>query len=147
MMLNLDPGAAVCERVSPQDVLNTLQTSNVILPGGTAKFGNYEYVVTLNSSPMQVDEFNRIPIKYQNDATVFVGDVAPVSDSYAVQTDIARVNGVRASFRYVLKLASASTLDVVNDVKGVVPRIHGAGAQGNQNLSGLRSIDIRQSSR
>lgn len=132
VMLNLDPGRLYAKGVSPQDVLNTLETSNVILPGGTAKFGNYEYVVTLNGSPIHVDEFNRIPIKYQNNATVFVGDVAPVSDSYAVQTDIARVNGVRASFRYVLKLASASTLDVVNDVKGVVPRIMALAPKGTK---------------
>src|SRR5580693_2868764 len=132
VMLNLDPGRLYAKGVSPQDVLNTLETSNVILPGGTAKFGNYEYVVTLNGSPIKVDEFNHIPVKYQNNATVFVGDVAPVSDSYAVQTDIARVNGVRASFRYVLKLASASTLDVVNDVKGVVPRINALAPKGTK---------------
>ena len=132
VMLNLDPGRLYAKGVSPQDVLNTLETSNVILPGGTAKFGNYEYVVTLNGSPIKVDEFNRIPVKYQNNATVFVGDVAPASDSYAVQTDIARVNGVRASFRYVLKLASASTLDVVNDVKGVVPRIMALAPKGTK---------------
>ncbi|MGA8640456.1 efflux RND transporter permease subunit [Candidatus Binatus sp.] len=132
VMLNLDPGRLYAKGVSPQDVLNTLETSNVILPGGTAKFGNYEYVVTLNGSPIKVDEFNHIPIKYQNNATVFVGDVAPASDSYAVQTDIARVNGVRASFRYVLKLASASTLDVVNDVKGVIPRINALAPKGTK---------------
>jgi len=132
VMLNLDPVRLYAKGVSPQDVLNTLESSNVILPGGTAKFGNYEYVVTLNGSPIHVDEFNRIPIKYQNNATVFVGDVAPVSDSYAVQTDIARVNGVRASFRYVLKLASASTLDVVNDVKGVIPRVRALAPKGTQ---------------
>ena len=131
-MLNLDPGRLYAKGISPQDVLNTLETSNVILPGGTAKFGNYEYVVTLNGSPIKVDEFNHIPVKYQNNATVFVGDVAPVSDSYAVQTDIARVNGVRASFRYVLKLASASTLNVVNDVKGVVPRIMALAPKGTK---------------
>jgi multidrug efflux pump subunit AcrB len=132
VMLNLDPGRLYAKGVSPQDVLNTLETSNVILPGGTAKFGNYEYVVTLNGSPIKVDEFNHIPVKYENNATVFVGDVAPASDSYAVQTDIARVNGVRASFRYVLKLASASTLDVVNDVKGVIPRINALAPKGTK---------------
>jgi multidrug efflux pump subunit AcrB len=132
VMLNLDPERLYAKGVSPQDVLNTLETSNVILPGGTAKFGNYEYVVTINGSPVHVDEFNRMPIKYQNNATVFVGDVAPASDSYAVQTDIARVNGVRASFRYVLKLASASTLDVANDVKGVIPRIQALAPKGTK---------------
>ena len=44
IMLNLDPGRLYAKGLSPQDVLNTLQTSNVILPGGTVKFGNYEYV-------------------------------------------------------------------------------------------------------
>ena len=132
VMLNLDPAQLYAKGVAPEDVLNTLETSNVILPGGTAKFGNYEYVVALNGSPIKVDEFNKIPIKYQNNATVFVGDVAPASDSYAVQTDIARVNGVRASFRYVLKLASASTLNVVNDVKGVIPRINALAPKGTK---------------
>jgi multidrug efflux pump subunit AcrB len=132
VMLNLDPTRLYAKGVSPQEVLNTLESSNIILPGGTAKFGNYEYMVTLNGSPLHVDEFNRIPIKYQNNATVFMGDVAPASDSYAVQTDIARVNGVRASFRYVLKLASASTLDVVKDVKGVIPRIMALAPKGTR---------------
>jgi multidrug efflux pump subunit AcrB len=132
VMLNLDPARLYAKGVSPEEVLNTLESSNVILPGGTAKFGNYEYIVTLNGSPIHVDEFNRMPIKYQNNATVFVGDVAPASDSYAVQTDIARVNGVRASFRYVLKLASASTLDVVNDVKSVIPRIQALAPKGTK---------------
>ncbi|HLX77938.1 MAG TPA: efflux RND transporter permease subunit, partial [Acidimicrobiales bacterium] len=132
VMLNLDPQRLYAKGLSPEDVLNTLQTSNVILPGGTAKLGNYEYVVTLNGSPIHADEFNHIPIKYQNNATVFVGDVAPASDSYAVQTDIARVNGVRASFRYVLKLASASTLDVANAVKAVIPRVQALAPRGTK---------------
>src|SRR5215470_9846762 len=55
IMLNLDPTRLYAKGLSPQDVLNTLESSNVILPGGTAKFGNYEYVVTLNGSPIHVD--------------------------------------------------------------------------------------------
>jgi multidrug efflux pump subunit AcrB len=132
VMLNLDPERLYAKGLSPQDVLNTLQTSNVILPGGTAKFGNYEFLVTINGSPIHVDEFNHIPIKYQNNATVFVGDVAPASDSYAVQTDIARVNGVRGSFRLVLKQSSASTLNVVNEVKSVIPRVRALAPKGTQ---------------
>src|SRR5258708_37757661 len=106
IMLNLVPDRLYAKGLSPQDVLNTLQASNVILPGGTIKLGNYEYDVMLNSSPVKVDDFNQMPIRYQNGAMVFIGDVAKASDSHAVQTDIARVNGRRASFRYILKHAS-----------------------------------------
>jgi multidrug efflux pump subunit AcrB len=132
VMLNLDPAQLYAKGVSPQDVLNTLQSSNVILPGGTAKFGNYEYAVMLNGSPIKVEEFNRMPIKYSNGATVYVGDVARASDSYAVQTDIARINGRRGSFRYILKHAAASTLTVVNEVKAVIPRIQALSPKGTR---------------
>ena len=106
----------------------------MILPGGTVKIGNYEYDVMLNGSPVKVDEFNRMPIKYHNGATVFMGDVAKASDSHAVQTDIARVNGRRATFRYILKHASASTLTVVDAVKGVIPLIQAMAPQGHEDL-------------
>ena len=104
----------------------------MILPGGTVKLGNYEYDVMLNSSPVKVDDFNRMPIKYQNGAMVFIGDVAKASDSHAVQTDIARVNGRRASFRYILKHASASTLTVINEVKAVIPRVQALAPPGTK---------------
>jgi multidrug efflux pump subunit AcrB len=132
IMLNLSPDRLYAKGLSPQDVLNTLLLSNVILPGGTVKVGNYEYDVMLNSSPVKVDEFNRIPIKYQNGGMVYVGDVARASDSSAVQTDIARVNGRRASFRYILKHAAASTLTVVNEVKAVIPRVQALAPKGTK---------------
>jgi multidrug efflux pump subunit AcrB len=132
IMLNLIPDRLYSRGLSPQDVLNTLQSSNVIFPGGTVKLGNYEYAVMVNGSPRKVDEFNRFPIKYQNGGTVFMNDVAKVSDSHAVQNDIARINGKRASFRFVLKHAAASTLTVVNEVKGVIPRIQALAPKGTR---------------
>jgi multidrug efflux pump subunit AcrB len=132
IMLNLSPDRLYAKGLSPQDVLNTLLTSNVILPGGTVKLGNYEYDVMLNSSPVKVEDFNRMPIRYQNGATVYVGDVARASDSHAVQTDIARVNGRRASFRYILKHASASTLTVIKEVKSVIPRVQALAPPGTK---------------
>lgn len=132
VMLNLSPDRLYSRGLSPQDVLNTLQSSNVIYPGGTVKLGNYEYAVLVNGSPRKVGDFNQFPIKYQNGATVFIGDVAKVSDSHAVQTDIARINGRRASFRYILKHADASTLTVINEVKSVIPRVQALAPKGTR---------------
>ena len=132
VMLNLDPDRLYARGLSPQDVLNTLQSSNVIYPGGTVKLGNYEYAVLVNGSPRKADEFNQFPIKYQNNATVFVSDVARASDSHNVQTDIARVNGRRATFRYILKHSSTSTLTAVNEVKGAIPRIQALAPKGTR---------------
>jgi len=46
--------------LSPQDVLNAVQQQNVILPSVTAKIGEFEYDVRVNSSLRTVPELNDI---------------------------------------------------------------------------------------
>ncbi len=117
IMVNIDPERMYARRVSPAEVVAALQNQNVIIPGGTAKIGNLEYNVVLNGSPPAVEELNRLPIKIVNGAPVYIGDVAKVSDSHSVQTDIVRVNGKLATYRLILKHPSASTLTVVDSVR------------------------------
>ena len=64
------------------------------------------------------EDLNRLPIKYQGTSPVYMDDVAKVSDSSAVQTDLVRVNGELATYMLILKHPSASTLTVVDAVKG-----------------------------
>ena len=92
--------------------------NNVILPAGQARIGDTEYDVLLNSSPIEVTEFNAMPLKVVNGVTVLLGDVAHVHDGYAVQTNIVRVNGRRATYLAILRKAGASTLAVVDAVRG-----------------------------
>ncbi|HEY2487083.1 MAG TPA: efflux RND transporter permease subunit [Candidatus Binataceae bacterium] len=117
VMVNIDPSRMYARGVSPQDVVTALLNQNVIIPGGTAKIGNVEYNVVLNGSPSTVDDLNRLPIRELNGAPVYIGDVAKVSDSHAVQNDIVRVNGKLSTYRLILKHPSASTLTVVDAVR------------------------------
>ena len=77
VMANLDPTALYANGLSAFDVGNALAATNVVIPSGTAKMGNYEYNVDLNMSVPKVSDFNKLPIKYLNGAPVFLGDVAP----------------------------------------------------------------------
>ena len=114
VMVNIDPSRMYARGVSPADVVTALQSQNVIIPGGTAKIGNLEYDVVLNGSPPSAEDLNRLPIGVVNNAPVYMGDVAKVSDSHSVQTDIVRVNGQLATYRLILKHPAASTLTVVD---------------------------------
>ncbi|HWF08006.1 MAG TPA: efflux RND transporter permease subunit [Bryobacteraceae bacterium] len=109
--------------LSPADVVTALGNQNVVLPSGTAKIGQFEYDVDLNSSPARVEELNDLPIKQVGNSTIYVRDVATVSDGFAPQTNIVRLDGQRGSLISVLKSGNASTLDVVKDVKDVLPSI------------------------
>jgi multidrug efflux pump subunit AcrB len=146
VMVNIDPSLMYARGVSPEDVVNALQNQNVIIPGGTAKIGNTEYNVVINGSPLKSDEINRMPIKYQGTSPVYMDDVARVSDSAAVQTDLVRINGQLATYMLILKHPSASTLTVVDAVKVVMPKMLAIAPKGlKATLAFDQSIFVRES--
>src|SRR5664280_431353 len=123
VMVDLNPDALFAKQLSPADISSALGNQNLILPAGTAKIGDKDYQIKLNSSPRLLDEMNRLPVKVVNGATVYLGDVAQVRDGYTVQTSIVRTNGRRGALLTVLRNGKASTLAVVDNVKRTLPRI------------------------
>jgi multidrug efflux pump subunit AcrB len=128
--VDLDMARLAAKGFSPADVVNALQASNVIVPAGTARIGDREYNVVMNSSPSLVDRFNALPIGVYDRSIVTLGDVASVSDSYAVQANIVHVNGKRAVYLAILKHADASTLAVVDAARAALPEIQAAAPNG-----------------
>src|SRR5579884_2295449 len=128
--IDVDPKKLVAKGMSATDVLNAVNSSNVFIPAGTARIGEREYNVSLNSSPSAVEEFAAIPVKVVNGAPITVGDVATVADGFADQTNIVRVNGQRASYLSILKKSDASTLAVVDATKELLPEIRKIAPEG-----------------
>jgi multidrug efflux pump subunit AcrB len=123
VMVNLNQGLLQSKGLSPNDVLTALGNQNFILPGGTTKIGDFEYDVDLNGDVKAVQELNDLPIKMVGSSTIYLRDVATVSDGFAPQTNIVRQNGARGVLVPVLKAGDASTIDVVNGVRKMLPRI------------------------
>ncbi len=99
VMIDLSPTLLQAKGLSPQDVLNAVQLQNVILPSGTAKIGEFEYDVRVNSSLRTVPELNDIPIRVVGNSTIYLRDVANVRDGFAPQTNIAHRSAGRQSRR------------------------------------------------
>ena len=146
VMVDLDPDALYAKHLSATDVSQAINLQNLILPAGTAKVGDREYQVRLNSSPTVVEALNELPIKTVNGATVYIKDVAHVRDGYSVQQNIVRENGVRAALMTIIKNGDASTLDIVSKVKATLPRIM-AGLPRELNVTTLldQSVFVRAS--
>ena len=70
-MVDIDPDALYAKHLSATDVSNALNLQNLILPAGTAKVGDREYLVRVNSSPEVVQALNDLPVKTVNGATVY----------------------------------------------------------------------------
>jgi multidrug efflux pump subunit AcrB len=130
MNVDVDPSLLAAKGFSLTDVVSALQASNVIVPAGTARIGDREYNVQLNSSPSTVDRFNTLPIGVFDGVPVTIGDVGHVSDSFATQTNIVHVNGKRAVYLAILKHSDASTLAVVDATRAALPEIQAAAPNG-----------------
>ena len=128
--VDVRPAQLTAKGLSAEDVVNAVQASNVFIPAGTARFGDREYNVALNSSPSAIAEFAAIPIKVVGGATVTIGDVADVADGFADQTNIVRVDGRRAAYLAILKKSDASTLAVVEATRDLLPSIRAVAPAG-----------------
>ncbi|MGA7159026.1 MAG: efflux RND transporter permease subunit [Acidobacteriaceae bacterium] len=123
IMINLDPRKLQAEGLSPEEVLAAVGKQNIVEPGGTAKIGPLEYDVRFNSTPTTLQGLSNLPIKQADGATVYLKDVASVSDGSIPQTNIVRQNGQRGVLLSVLKSGSASTLSVVKGILSLLPRV------------------------
>ena len=103
VMVNLNPWLLQSKGLSPPDILAAVNSQNLVLPSGTAKIGQFEYDVDLNASPRTVAELNNLPIKVVGNSTIYVRDVAQVSDGFAPQTNIVRHDGRRGTLMTVVK--------------------------------------------
>src|ERR1700729_3001611 len=114
VMINMNQNLMQAKGVSPSDVLNAVNAQNLILPSGTAKVAESELDVRMNVYPRTVPELNNIPIKQVGNTTIYLREVATVSDGFAVQTNVVRQDGNRGVLMSILKAGNASTLDVVS---------------------------------
>lgn len=121
--VDLKPDALVGYGVSATDVMNVINDQSIIVPSGTAKLGTMEYWITLNNIPDAIEKFNNIPVKHVAGATVYVKDVAFVHDGYQPQLNIVNLNGYRSVIMNILKNGPTSTLDVVDKIKLLLPKI------------------------
>ncbi len=123
IMVDIDVSALNGKGLSPSDVVNAIGAENLILPAGSEKIGSAEYAVELNGSPVTIKELNDIPLKQVNGHMIYIRDVAHVRDGFAVQQNIVRSDGVRASLLTIIKSGAASTLDIVARIKKAVPQV------------------------
>jgi len=121
--VDLDLKALESKGLTPNDVNVALSVQNLTIPSGTVKIADREYDVLLNSSPSVLAEIGDLPIKVVNGAMVYIHDVAQVRDGFAPQTNIVRQDGNRGALATILKSGSASTLDIIDRVKAVLPHI------------------------
>src|SRR5579862_7273304 len=85
VMVYVDPYKLLSRQLSPMDVVNAVNTNNLILPAGDVKMGPYDYYVYSNSLAATVKELNQVPIKTVGSSWVSVADIGEAKDASQIQ--------------------------------------------------------------
>lgn len=123
VLIYVDPNKLQARDLSPMDVVDALQKSNLMVTPGIARFGGFEYQLDSNAMVASVVELNKIPVTNKRGNRVFLEDVGAAQDSASIQTAMVRINGKRQVYVPIYRQQGASSLAVVDGVKNNVPRM------------------------
>ncbi len=122
IVVSVDPNKLHAYGLSPQNVVQALLAGNSIEPAGNANIGNYQELVTTDSTVARISDLLDIPVRLGPGPSVYLRDVGAVTDSSDILAGYALVNGKRTVYIPVTKRPDASTLTVVNEVRASLPR-------------------------
>ncbi|ABA57777.1 Acriflavin resistance protein [Nitrosococcus oceani ATCC 19707] len=119
----IDREKLLARHLTPEEVHEAVNRQNLVLPGGDMKIYSYDWVVLTNSSVLKVEDYENIPIKREGNNYIYLRDVADVNLMGRVIKNPVLVEGKQAVMIVVMKSSEASTLEVVEGVKEMIPRI------------------------
>jgi len=123
-MIYVDPYKLSSVQMSPMDVVDAVNNSNLILPAGDVKIGPSDYYVYSNSLVQKVKDLDSVPIKTVGTRWVSVGDVGEAKDASQLQYNIVRIDGQKSAYIPIMKSGGDSnTIQVVNDVRELVQHL------------------------
>jgi len=123
VMINVDQDKLLARNLTTEDVHQAIEKQNLVLPGGDMKIKETDWLVLTNASPLKIEEFDDIPIKRDGNSFIHLRDVATVRLAGRVQTNSVLVDGKQAVIVVVMKSSEASTIDIVDGIKKMLPRI------------------------
>ena len=102
------------------DVISSMRSENVTIPGGDMSVGDASYLLRVPGEFTSPEEIEQVAIKRKGDRPVFIRDVGQVVDGYADRTTYARMNGESAVSLAITKRTGANILTLSEEVKALV---------------------------
>jgi len=126
IMAYVDRQALQARGLTLNSVVDAINQTNLILPAGDAKIGNTDFYIYSNALIDHPDHLNDVPIKVgAGQAPVRLGDVGNAEDATAIQYNVVLIDGQPSVYIPVLKQGGANTIDVVNGIHELLPKVIG----------------------
>jgi CzcA family heavy metal efflux pump len=123
--VTLDRDRLAALQIPVQSVLTAIANANLIIPSGDIKAGQLDYSLKTESRFNVVAPMENIILRSVNGVPVRIRDIGSVEDSYQEQTELIRINGKPGLTIRLQKLASANTVEVVDNLVRTLPKLTG----------------------
>ncbi len=124
IQIYVDPLKMEARSLSLNDVVTSVNGSNLILPAGDVRIGSKDYNIYANSQFPDANSMNQMPLKSMGNSSVLVGDIGKAIDSGALQYNIVRIDGQRSVYVPVFKQGGDSnTITIVNGMKAAIKHL------------------------
>jgi multidrug efflux pump len=111
--------------ISFGDVEKAISGENVIISGGEVDMDNQKVAVRVNGEFQSVSEIENLVIKSGKGNTVFLRDIASVTDGFKDQESYARLNGEPVITLNVIKKAGENLIDAADEIKVLIAEMEG----------------------
>jgi multidrug efflux pump subunit AcrB len=122
VVIKVDPGLLRSHNLTPDQIVAALRENNQNTPAGNVRIGDYNYLAPTNTTIKKISDFGDIPLYKNGIQTVFLHDVATIEDGADITQGYALINGKRSVYLPITKSATASTWEVVQNLKKALPR-------------------------
>jgi multidrug efflux pump subunit AcrB len=124
IQIYVDPLKLEARNLSLNDVVQSVNSSNLILPAGDVRIGSKDFNIYANSQFPDAKSMNSMPLKTVGNSSVLVGDIGKAVDSGALQYNIVRIDGQRSVYVPIFKQGgNSNTITIVDGIKAAVKKL------------------------
>lgn len=124
IQIYVDPLKLEARNLSLNDVVQAVNSSNLILPAGDVRIGTKDFNIYANSQFPDANSMNQMPLKSVGNSSVLVADIGKAVDAGALQYNIVRIDGQRSVYVPIFKQGGGSnTITIVNGIKDAIKHL------------------------
>jgi hydrophobe/amphiphile efflux-1 (HAE1) family protein len=124
--VQVDPAALAGRNLALEDVRTALAQASIDQPKGGITGTAQAMAITANDQLNTAEPYKNLIISYQNGSAVRLSDVAHVYDSIENERVSGWADGKRAVLLIIRRQPGANIIDVIENVKKVIPTLAGA---------------------
>lgn len=123
--INLDKDKLAAYGLSTAEVVSSLRSENMEVPGGKVATKDREITLRTVGEINRVEEFANLPVARREGVQLYVKDIATIADGMKELDSVSHYQGKQAIGLDIMKQSGANTVEVADKLKKVVEEVRG----------------------